>query len=128
MPTEETWVWMENENYTVVELPLGEEDIYRLDSLGGLRDNGYTFTHSGVQRKKIIAVNSRKSSTSYELPETGGAGTSRYTLSGLLCLAAAGLLFGRKRQGAGDHTGILACGYLGNRGPGRQNPGGLSRP
>ncbi len=103
MPTEETWVWMENENYTVVELPLGEEDIYRLDSLGGLRDNGYTFTHSGVQRKKIIAVNSRKSSTSYELPETGGAGTSRYTLSGLLCLAAAGLLFGRKRQGAGPY-------------------------
>ena len=103
MPTEETWVWIENEKYTVVELPLGEEDIYQLDSLGGLRGNGYTFTHSGAQRKKIIAVNSRKSSTSYELPETGGAGNSRYTLSGLLCLAAAGLLFGRKKQGAGPY-------------------------
>ena len=53
MPTEETWVWMENENYTVVELPLGEEDIYRLDSLGGLRDNGYTFTHSGSGRAAV---------------------------------------------------------------------------
>ncbi len=35
------------------------------------------------------------------VPETGGTGNYSYTLSGFLCLAAAGLLLRRKKQGAG---------------------------
>ena len=83
-----------------MELPMGEGSACQFGTLGGVGSNGHTFTYFNDKRKEIIAVNLCKASAIYELPETGGAGTSRYILSGLLCLAAAGLLFGRKRQGA----------------------------
>ena len=108
-PTEEAWVWKENEKYTVVELPLGEEEIYQFNSLGGLENNGYTFTHSGNHGKKIVAINACVVSATNELPETGGVGTHGYMLAGCLCLAAAGMAFGRKRQGrTGSHGNPLA--------------------
>ena len=108
-PTEEAWVWKENEKYTVVELPLGEEEIYQFNSLGGLENNGYTFTHSGNHGKKIVAINACVVSATNELPETGGVGIHGYMLAGCLCLAAAGMAFGRKRQGrTGSHGNPLA--------------------
>ncbi len=101
MPTGEAWRWMDKGRYTIVELPLEEEGGYRFDSLGGIGSNGYTFTHSDAHDKKIVAVNIAKGAETYELPETGGTGNYSYTLSGFLCLAAAGLLLRRKKQGAG---------------------------
>ena len=86
-----------------MELPTAEEDGYSFGSLGGFAHNSYTFRHSDAGSVRISAVNIHEASAALELPETGGTGTSRYTLSGLLCLAAAGLLFGRKRQGAGPY-------------------------
>ena len=102
-PTNEPWHWEDGEEYTIVELPMGEGSACQFDTLGGVGNNGHTFTYFNDKRKEIIAVNLCKAPAIYELPETGGAGDSRYTLSGLLCLAAAGLLFGRKRQGAGPY-------------------------
>ena len=90
-PTEESWLWKDKEKYTIVELPAEETDTYQFQSLGGIKNNGYTFTHSDGQGKKIIAVNSCESSASYELPETGGMGSHGYTLAGCLCLMAGGL-------------------------------------
>ena len=90
-PTEESWSWKDKEKYTIVELPLGEEGIYQFASLGGIKNNSYTFTHSDGQGKKIIGVNSCESSAAYELPETGGMGSHGYTLAGCLCLMAGGL-------------------------------------
>ena len=90
-PTEKPWVWEDGKKYTIVELPLGEGDVFQFDSLGGIKNNGYTFTHSDGQGKKIIGVNSCESSAAYELPETGGMGSHGYTLAGCLCLMAGGL-------------------------------------
>ena len=103
-PTEESWSWKDKEKYTIVELPLGEEGIYQFASLGGIKNNSYTFTHSVEQGKKIIAVNSCEGSAAYELPETGGVGSHRYTLAGYLCLVmsclclAAGWHLHKKKQ------------------------------
>ena len=86
-PTEESWSWKDKEKYTIVELPLGEEGIYSVE-----------------QGKKIIAVNSCEGSAAYELPETGGVGSHRYTLAGYLCLVmsclylAAGWHLHKKKQ------------------------------
>ena len=101
--TENLWIWQDGAAYTIVELPTAEEDGYSFGSLGGFAHNSYTFRHSDAGSVRISAVNIHEASAALELPETGGAGTSRYTLSGLLCLAAAGLMFGRKKQGEGPY-------------------------
>ena len=98
-PTEETWLWKDGEEYTVVELPLTEEGDYQFGSLGGIENNGYTFTHSDARGKEIIAVNLCEDSAAYELPETGGTGTRGHMLAGAACLMAAGTLLYRKRRG-----------------------------
>lgn len=107
-PTDEPWDWKDGEKYTIIELPL-EGDSCWFGSLDGLEHNGVTFTHSNDKGRKITAVNLCEPAAAFELPETGGIGSCRYTLLGLLCLAAAGMAFGRKRQGrTGSHGNPLA--------------------
>lgn len=98
-PTGEPWAWADGEKYTVVELPPAEDGDCRLASLGGIRGNGYTFTHSDAQGRKIIAVNTMGAQEAYELPETGGTGARGHMLAGAACLMVAGALLYRKRRG-----------------------------
>ena len=98
--TQALWEWQDGATYTIVELPLGEEDGYRFGYLGGFRHNGYTFRHQNKGSERIIAVNTHEKAAAYELPESGGGGTGGYTLLGCICLLATGLLLGRKRQRA----------------------------
>ena len=98
--TQALWEWQDGATYTIVELPLGEEDGYRFGYLGGFRHNGYTFRHRNKGSERIIAVNTHEKAAAYELPESGGGGTGGYTLLVCICLLATGLLLGRKRQRA----------------------------
>lgn len=61
--------------------------------------NAQTVTQDGVITVKV------QNSAGYELPKTGGAGTTLYTLGGLLLMAGAvmyGCAVRRKREGRGD--------------------------
>ena len=64
---------------------------------------GYTvsYTNNDVQSGEVIVTNTRTTSQDYELPETGGIGTNRFTAVGL-ALMAGSLMFGyvmrRKRR------------------------------
>ena len=62
--------------------------VVELDSEGtGYRLVGY----DGEGTDQITAIN-QTWATTYELPQTSGTGTSRYTLSGLILILAAGVL------------------------------------
>ncbi len=63
---------------------------------------GYTVTISnneGIQRGDIVITNKKDGqSQDYELPKTGGMGTTGYTLGGLLLMAAAGIFMYKQKS------------------------------
>lgn len=64
---------------------------------------GYTvsYTNNDVQSGEVIVTNTRTTSQDYELPETGGIGTNRFTAVGLALMAGSlmcGYVMRRKRR------------------------------
>ena len=64
---------------------------------------GYTvsYTNNDVQSGEVIVTNTRTTSQDYELPETGGIGTNRFTAVGLALMAGSlmcGYVMKRKRR------------------------------
>lgn len=64
---------------------------------------GYTvsYTNNDVQSGEVIVTNTRTTSQEYELPETGGIGTNRFTAVGLALMAGSlmcGYVMRRKRR------------------------------
>ena len=64
---------------------------------------GYTvsYTNNDVQSGEVIVTNTRTTSQDYELPETGGIGTNRFTAVGMALMAGSlmcGYVMKRKRR------------------------------
>lgn len=69
---------------------------------------GYTvsYTNNDVQSGEVIVTNTRTTSQDYELPETGGIGTNRFTAVGLALMAGSlmcGYVMRRKRRERREH-------------------------
>lgn len=78
----------------------GNEVYYWVKEISQI--SGYTTSYdnnSGIQSGEI-KINNKKNSKSpeYELPKTGGRGTTGYTLGGLLLMAAAGIFMYKQKS------------------------------
>lgn len=81
-------------NSTTEQNPANAARLYTLVS-------GEGFTSGSSDSSTVVITNTRDASADYELPETGGPGTSLYTLGGLCLMAGALLLYRSKTRGKG---------------------------
>ena len=91
--------------YTIEEIDVPENYTYvGIGPEGGKLEQSYTFTYYSNQTI-VIAARNKVESYQYELPETGGIGTTGYFTGGAALMLASGLLGGtrmrRKRERRG---------------------------
>ena len=56
--TDTAWEWENTQNYTILELPMSSDSIYRFDSFDTVNANNYTFAYHSSVSKLLTCVNS----------------------------------------------------------------------
>ena len=85
--TADNWSFEEGKTYTIVEV--SDAGLYSQSTWNSAKRDSYTFKYDSDTALTLTCVNVGHA---YELPETGGSGTTLYTIGGLLLLTGAGIL------------------------------------
>lgn len=103
----DTVVLSASNNWKYVWKNLAQEDAngnpyyYKVVEVSNIPGYTVSYTNNDVQSGEVIVTNIRTTSQDYELPETGGIGTNRFTAVGLALMAGSlmcGYVMKRKRR------------------------------